>query len=425
MKKKFTNVLVVLTLLLNVSLTAQTIGGYSLVNAAAPILTRSIGAGGLSAGFLEAVGGVAFEKKAMPAQGFEPHSILLHYVPESIDGTRLEAVIDGQTVRVNLYDWQLAPLVKFASSDDHAVFTLFGHLNDRKQEQEILKTGGRVVNYHQAFTNSLMGLRMLQLDNLLASSDNNDLAVEMPKNGNRYILGAGEHLPNVPANRAAITRFQAALRAAGIVQFGRSYVVGDSDSEIRFGVDEGRLQISGQPSYYFWEYNGDRAARSWVRQGKAAAQKAQGSEFDEQQWLIGQIEATRQRLGQPLTEFGRLVLSLRDTDELQESLEETRAAELEKQPEYKKIVHLAQLSQFVNSRISMVRSINPAVWDVAVTTMQYSAFFRYCRQADPAGWEGFANSVRSIAVRPAVSTPTVLRLTEDLSETSSRSPAGR
>jgi hypothetical protein len=71
---------------------------------------------------------------------------------------------------------------------------------------------------------------------------------------------------------------------------------------------------------------------------------------------------------------------------------------------------------FMRSGLDMVRSINPTVWDAGVTVIRYAAFFRYCRQADPAGWQEFANSVRRDAVLPAVSTPTVLQLRSTVRE---------
>jgi hypothetical protein len=330
------------------------------------------------------------------------------------------AVIDGEQVQMNLNDWQLMPIARFAPSTDTAVFTLFGQLQDRRQEAEILDGGGHVVNYHRAFSNTLMGLRMLQLDTLLAGGGD-DLATDLPKERGKYILGFGEHAPDVASNRAALKNYLSAVRAsvdADAAQF-RSYVIGDRDREIRFEVERGTLRISGQPGYYFWRYNFDAPAtmaeirskaKKQIRISKAAAKQQQGVSFDEQRWLLQQAAAAIRQAEGGSTELDAL-LPLASAAELNELWEEALIEKIRQQPAYMKVVPLEKLSNFVNERIEMVRDINPSVWDAATTVMRYSAFFRYCKENDPAAWQAFLGSVNALAIRPAVKTPTVLQLT--------------
>src|SRR5271156_1830913 len=184
--KRLFKLFTAIALLLDLQLSAQiTIGQYTLARLAAPTLRASIGVGGFTGGFLASVGGVAFKEIAQPAQALAAQSDVLEYDPQYADGRRVFATIDGQRVQVNVYDWELQPIVRFAESDDHAIFTLFGKLADRRQQEQVLDNGGRVVNYHPAFQDTLLGLRMLQLDNLLADSGGNDLAVEFPKEHGR------------------------------------------------------------------------------------------------------------------------------------------------------------------------------------------------------------------------------------------------
>src|ERR1035441_6723236 len=70
----------------------------------------------------------------------------------------------------------------------------------------------------------------------------------------------------------------------------RSYVIGDSGREVRFDVERGSLEISGQPGYYFWRYNGDDPAvqqrvlssvRTRIRLAKNTARQSQGAGFNE------------------------------------------------------------------------------------------------------------------------------------------------
>jgi hypothetical protein len=421
--KRLVKFLTAITLLLNVPLTAQiTIGQYTLARIAAPTLRASIGAGGFTGAFLGSVGGVAFKEAAQPVPGFSAQSIVLEYAPQYPDGRRVSAIVDGQPVQVNLYDWQLRPIVRFAQSNEHAVFTLFGRLTDQRQQAEVLDNGGRVVNYHPAFENTLLGLRMLQVDNLVASSKGNDLAVDLPREHNCYLLGPGEPSPDIANNRAALARYRNAVKASlaeDAADF-RSYVIGDSGREVRFDVERGSLEISGQPGYYFWRYNGDDPAvqqrvlssvRTRIRLAKNTARQSQGAGFNENSWLAAQVvEALRHIDGEPASPWMALTLQSWDTKRLNDALENARLEQAMTQPAYRKIQPRSELSQFVNARIELVRSINPIVWDAATTVMRYSAFFRYCKENNPSAWQDFVARVGAIQIRPSVMTPTVLQL---------------
>jgi hypothetical protein len=420
--KRLVKLFTAIALLLDLQLSAQiTIGQYTLARLAAPALRASIGAGGFSGGFLASVGGVAFKEIAQPAQGLAAQSAILEYDPQYPDGRRVFATIDGQRVQVNLYDWEVQPIVRFAESDDHAVFTLFGKLADQRQQEQVLDNGGRVVNYHPAFQDTLLGLRMLQLDNLLADSEGNDLAVDFPKEHGRYLIGPGEGAPDVARNRAALTRYESALKAGlskAAADF-RSYVVGDSGREIHFDVAEGALRVTGQPGYYFWRYNSDDPAvqsriattvRSRIGLAERSAKLSQGAAFDERAWLTSQLLAAVRSMGETLTAAEALGLKYSDIDDLRDLLEDARIEQTRAQPAYQKIEARVELNQYVNAHLDMVRGINPAVWDAAATVMRYSAFFRYCKQKSPSAWEEFVNSVRAIQARPSVTTPTVLQI---------------
>jgi hypothetical protein len=421
--KRFVKLFTAIGLLLNLQLSAQiAIGQYTLSRIAAPALEASIGAGGFTGGFLASVGGVAFKEIAQPAPALAAQSVVLEYAPQYPDGRRVVAIIDGQRVPVNLYDWQLQPIARFAQSDEHAVFTLFGKLADQRQEREVLDNGGRVVNYHPAFQDTLLGLRMLQLDNLLAGSKGDDLAVELPREHSRYLLGPGEASPDVARNRTALARYNAALKAGlgeAAADF-RSYVVGDSGREVRFDVAQGMLRISGEPGYYFWRYNGDDPAvrdrllasvRARIQASKRAAQQSQGAAFDERSWLVSQILSILRAIdGGPASASVVQELKLLDIADLNETLKDARAEQTQAQPAYRKIQARALLNQYVNSHLDMVRNINPVVWDASTTVMRYAAFFRYCKQNNPSAWQDFAERAAAIQVRPAVTTPTVLQI---------------
>ncbi len=118
------------------------------------------------------------------------------YEPDRADGQRLSVSLDGRNLVAAFHDWCLVPLVHYADSDDRACFTFFGHLLDADMEEQVRERGGKIVNYHRAFQNTLLGLRLMQIDLLLMYPD----CAELPQQDGRYILGAGESPPDVAAN---------------------------------------------------------------------------------------------------------------------------------------------------------------------------------------------------------------------------------
>jgi hypothetical protein len=72
------------------------------------------------------------------------------------------------------------------------------------------------------------------------------------------------------------------------------------------------------------------------------------------------------------------------------------------------VVFLEDYSNRFSSRIDLLRSMNPAVWDAGTAVMRYAALFRYCRQRHPENWAAFLKSLASVRVVPQVRTPTVM-----------------
>src|SRR5437868_7133588 len=73
--------------------------------------------------FLSSVGGVAFGGTAQPMTGFTFLSV--SYTEQNDPGERVEVVLTSpsgyqQHVKAKLYDWQLAPIVRFVESDTFA-----------------------------------------------------------------------------------------------------------------------------------------------------------------------------------------------------------------------------------------------------------------------------------------------------------------
>jgi hypothetical protein len=79
-----------------------------------------------------------------------------------------------------------------------------------------------------------------------------------------------------------------------------------------------------------------------------------------------------------------------------------------------RIVPLKQLSDDFSSHTARIAAINPVVWESAVRTMQYGAFFRYYRKTNPAGWQRLVASVRDVKPRPSVETPTEVYIADEI-----------
>jgi hypothetical protein len=105
-------------------------------------------------------------------------------------------------LQTTIYDWQLLPIAKLADSPYTACFTLYGDrqgIQDDSVRRDLEENGGSVVAYHPALKDTLLGLRLMQLDMLIGSED----AADLPKLKNQYLLGDGERAPLLVSNRRA------------------------------------------------------------------------------------------------------------------------------------------------------------------------------------------------------------------------------
>src|SRR4051812_2799961 len=127
-------------------------------------LTKRLG----SQNFLDKVG-VAFGGIAEGDNGLV--AVDLHYDPKKNDGQRLGVSVRvGNAVRrfnARIYDWQLLPIAKFAATEDVSCCTLFGELESEDEQRRLESSGRKVLNYHDSFRDTLLGLRLMQADLLL------------------------------------------------------------------------------------------------------------------------------------------------------------------------------------------------------------------------------------------------------------------
>jgi len=357
---------------------ALELGRISMVRKSAPALMQTVNS---SPRFFRAVGGVAFSQVATPRDGLRV--LDLDYTPAQPDGRRLRVRLrtkDGKTVTVapSLPDWQLLPLVRFAASKYESCVTLFGSLSSEDEARAARISGQRIVNYHPALDNTLLGLRLLQADMLVLTED----AAELPKEDGKYLLGVGERRPRLKANTKRYQRVREWLDAQD-EQFS-SYVIGDAGKSIQFGLVKGNLHFSGVPYWQAWRNSPeDQRKIEAIQRTLIAEMLTDASKMSE-----AQLEAkyTRKYIEGRTTELMRAVGVDGDVG----------------------VEQLPELSENLSKRIREQKGINPAVYDALTRTMHWSAFFRHVKQERA---EAFAKLLRQVEkARPsgAIDTPTLV-----------------
>lgn len=198
------------------------------------------------------VGGVDFSATAAPDSSVIGSGVNLKYDKNQPDGQRLAVTIDSRTYYPSIYDWELFPIAKFADDEFTACFTAL-------DTTEVSDTSYTPYNYHEAFYNTLLGVRLRQADFYTTLADARVPLTPLDTNGN-FILGSGEVIPSYEKvfknqkklrdlNRKLIDRKQHCLSWG---TRSRGWILTDAESEITFGVNDSALVFSGAPYYHFW-----------------------------------------------------------------------------------------------------------------------------------------------------------------------------
>jgi hypothetical protein len=377
---------------------------------------------------LASVGGVAFELEALPADSLNVQSLAFLYDSERADGNRLSVIIDTQRIFIPLFDWQLIPIARYADSRYCACFTYFGALKNKQQEGKVIAQGGKIVNYHPAIQNTLLGLRLMQSDLLLLYNE----CADLPKQGGTYVLGKGESEPDLWKNRDGQNNVILTLQQIELdlqTKF-RSYLISDFNQNIRFSFKNDTLSISGNPFYYCWRYafedmketeqlNYQKTVRAQLNREMREAQSLLKNEFNEKNWYIDTllVELKRYSEGYSIFSEGTVVdvLKLKSDEARRNYLNRyytSSLGDLIIQLRYNMAMHepiyLKEYSERLSADPERLRGMNPAVWDATTNTMRYAAFFRYCKSYFPDRWNDLLKEIAGTPVEPKVATPTVL-----------------
>lgn len=367
------------------------LGNVTYSRAAAPTLRMPVTA---SAGFFRGVGGVAFSAVAIGPPNLVVQS--LRYDPAALDGKRL--VIDVgpaggsiQTVRGHIYDWQLVPIARYALDENGSAVTLFGRLENERDEQALLQKGQRVINYHPQLDNTLVGLRLFQADVLIIQPNATDLF----KRDDQVILGAGESGHNVERNRERyqqISEWQSLMAAKGEQYQYQSYVVGDLNQRVTFAISNGALAFSGNPHWTAWQSKYDSPADRSRRQ---ALSTRHNTLIVNHNVLVDRLNGSRQSASLA-KDYAALKAIKGELETIEKQLEELDD-----------IVQMPVYSRELSQRIQELDGINPVVYQTLKTVMHYRALFKHFQKHNGAGFSAFVKSLHAVPVRPAVTTPTI------------------
>ena len=315
-----------------------------------PLQFNLASSGGLgSYDFVSRVGGVAFSGIAKPGEMIGDKAIALHYDKTAPDGQRLRVMVEGlRDVFADVPDWILIPTAKFANTNFDACVSLFGP-NTNATAYDIV--------YHASFQNSLLGLRLLQADMMLFNLGE---TWRLPQRGGVFVLGAGESAPQQMDQDSAQV-IDSALSGGSF----QSWVMTDQGEEVILNWADGRLELTGEPYYYFWSSDVEAVQEEKLR-------------------LREQAEALR-KAGR-VAEHNRIV-------KLSNAM-------------IPKVTEVTDLTQRLKNKRTALRRFNPSVYNAATQTMRYSALFRYAKKNNPKAWQIFRGETLAVSVEPAIVTPT-------------------
>lgn len=186
------------------------------------------------------VGGIAFIQVAVPADELRGKNISLVF---DDDSQKSFINIEQNRYEISLSNWMLQPIVEFANDTTNVVVTIYGQ-------------GESPIRFHPSFVDKLLGMRLLQADLMLASTrlDTEDRC-NLPANEQGLLIVAdSEYVPDDLEERQVYSeRFQGVLYSymyANKESFD-TYIYTDRDETIRFGIDDGKFNITGEPYYLF------------------------------------------------------------------------------------------------------------------------------------------------------------------------------
>ncbi|MDR3266741.1 MAG: hypothetical protein LBT24_04130 [Tannerella sp.] len=345
--------------------------------------------------FHAGIGGVSFEAVAVPATGLTNQNIALDY-----EGGNLLVKIGDKVFYPKLSEWQLIPIVKFADSPYQVAFSALGDTTNNKEAQ---------CKYHPAFLNSLLGLRIFQIDLLNIPGVLWDLPKDKERN---YILAESEN-SYIPRKDSVLNvKLYEELIGSGR-QF-TSFLFTDKYAEIIFDTEGNKLSFSGHPDYFFTKNNMDAEKVSGLREqveyyyqevsenAKIFLGNQYTSDLDPKTNLSGlrkKLDENKNKAANNPFPFYRLRDALTALDSLNKLSNEQIGI---------KFQTLDSFSASFGKNWTLLKKYNYPVYAAMENISHWAAFFRYVKKTNPDNWAAFVEKVRQgkIFDAPEVITPT-------------------
>jgi hypothetical protein len=311
--------------------------------------------------FVGRVGGVSFEA-TMNLKQFAGGAVDLTYDATRPDGSRVILTLGSVRESLSLWDWQARPIAEFADSKYTAAVSLFGEGPNREQFF--------YIDYHPAFFDRLLGLRLLQADIMLIDP----LELRQPPrpsgaNPQKAMpTGGGEPSFDEAKSRQAAIAIRQLMQGQSV----GSWVLTDVDSDVvpTVEIQAGRVGFRAKPYYFFW-----RSAEA----DPTSDQLVRGER------LLAQMEMARSR--------GDVA-----------GVQKTATALLSLREDLTRVQRVDAPTNALRARQDLVRDLNPQVHEAAYRTALYSALFRGVKQHSPSVWRRFLESVDKASV-PVVKVP--------------------
>ena len=322
--------------------------------------------------FVSRVGGVNFEG-LVDLRNFD---VDLDYDPTKPDGTRTTINLDGINYTIPLYDWELRPIVNYADSEYTAVVSVLGDGPDIERY--------RYVDYHPAFEDTHLGMRLLQADIILMKPS---IFTEAPKVNGEAVYLAGEQ-----RERSEAERMLASLKIYEMMrtQDFRSWVLTDTGLEPQLIKTEDTITVELEPYFFFW-WSDVSTVQELLDRFKTEVDEAQSLNQ-----LLDSAFAAYQRALVGSTEEGRARRAVQNLEQqfnnVGERIDDLRAQIDAFEPEVQDVPKLTTQLQ-ANSEV--YRSAAPFVFDAVYKTAQYAALFRGAKMANSPDWRDFHREVMS------------------------------
>jgi tetratricopeptide (TPR) repeat protein len=380
------------------------LGRYQLLNTprSGPdrVLRASMGARGLTFGFLRRVGGMAFEQTAKPAAGLAGKPIKLGYDKKRVDGYRLAISVGNRYYYPELADWMLIPIAKYANTE----FTAIVSLTDPDAE-----IGVREIVYHPDLKDTLLGLRLLQADMLLIDPEN---MWPLPRRGGETAMGKGESLPDETDSLKAASEIASFMHEAEAKEF-ESWLITDMGVDITFSTSGNNFRLAGDFYHYFWRIDPGEEYRKYEEQFDALYDRAEALELQGKTEEADKLYEQAYNLEEPaFSEAYRKYVEQSDAlyDRAKALKSQGKTEEANKL--YKQIAELDRpvigvraITDSLKNKRKMLRQVNPPLYEAVNKTMRYAALFRYVKAHNPQSWKAFYAQVATQVPEPDVTTP--------------------